>query len=177
MNDTTFYEEAIATLKIILGDMDDIHDDEYRQLAERDAVMEAYFHTAEQGASGNRAPFPLAKRKGREQTTDELDMNDIDRIENLAERHIPELLGTIWTMTSGNLRAVRRMEKIFENLLIRKRNMEFLELLQLLYALAGLPFPKSIRDLCRNPELRIYFLFSVLQRMVDCILDFQGIEY
>ena len=157
--------------------MNDVHDDEYRQLSERDAIMEAYFHKAEQGAPGNRAPFPIAKRKGREKMTEELDVGEIDRIENLAERHTPELMGTIWTMTSGNLRAVRRMEKIFENLLSRKRNMEFLELLQLLYALAGLPFPASIRDLCRNPEPRIYFLYSVLQCIENCVLDFQGIEY
>lgn len=95
-----------------------------------------------------------------------------DKINLISGAMTAPLLETIWTFSGCNIEAINRISNILTQLYSENQGNEMLDILRILYDVAGMEFPEDVDLLATHPEARRYFLFSFLLDMDDCMQDF-----
>jgi len=97
-----------------------------------------------------------------------------DKINLISGAMTAPLLETIWTFSGYNSDAINRISNILTQLYSENRENEMLDILRILYGVAGMEFPEDVDLLSTHPEARQYFLFSFLLDIEDCMQDFMA---
>jgi hypothetical protein len=97
-----------------------------------------------------------------------------DKINLISGALTAPLLETIWTFSGFNIEAINRISSILTKLHSENRGNEMLDILRILYDVAGMEFPEDVDLLATHPEARRYFLFSFLLDMDDFLQDFMA---
>lgn len=84
------------------------------------------------------------------------------------------MLETVWTFSGYDAGIMDRITAVFTHLYSEGRESEMLDILRILYGVAGMEFPEDVDLLATHPEARRYFLFSFLLDMDDCMQDFMA---
>jgi len=95
-----------------------------------------------------------------------------DKINLISGALTSPLLETIWTFSGYDAGIMDRIAGVFTHLYSEGRESEMLDILRILYGVAGMEFPEDVDLLATHPEARQYFLFSFLLDMDDCMQDF-----
>jgi len=77
-------------------------------------------------------------------------------------------LETIQWMSGGDTDTIQRINDLLTALYSEGRESDVLDILRILYGVAGMEFPQEIDSLCAHAEARNYFLLSFLD---DWLMD------
>jgi hypothetical protein len=97
-----------------------------------------------------------------------------DKINLISGAMTAPLLETVWTFSGYDAGIMDRITAVFTHLYSEGRESEMLDILRILYGVAGMEFPEDVDLLSTHPEARQYFLFSFLLDIEDCMQDFMA---
>jgi hypothetical protein len=97
-----------------------------------------------------------------------------DKINLISGAMTAPLLETVWTFSGYDAGIMYRITAVFTHLYSEGRESEMLDILRILYGVAGMEFPEDVDLLSTHPEARQYFLFSFLLDMDDFLQDFMA---
>ena len=96
---------------------------------------------------------------------------DYNYINLLSGATTAPFLETIQWMSGGDTGTIQRINDLLTALYSEGWESDALDILRILYGVAGMEFPQEIDSLCAHAEARSYFLLSFLDDLDDWLMD------
>jgi len=96
---------------------------------------------------------------------------DHNNINLLSGATTAPFLETMQWMSGGDAGTIQRINDLLTALYSEGRESDVLDILHILYGVAGMEFPQEIDSLCAHAEARSYFLLSFLDDLDDWLMD------